>query len=110
MNSDKVVTNSKKWVSFGLDIAPFVGTGKGLTELFSGRDLITNEKLSGFDRAMSLVGIIPIAGPFLKGSSKAVKYIRRAVAISEGANTVNTSRNCAGNIMYTLNSICGADE
>ena len=79
-------------------------------ELCTGWDLITNEKLSDFDRTISLVGAIPIAGPFLKGPSKAVKYVRREVTISEEANTVNTSRNCAGNITYTLNSVCGADE
>ena len=65
-------------VSCGLDWVPIVGDVKCGLEFITGRDAVTKEKLNGFDRAMSAVGLIPIAGKFIKNGSKLKKVCKFA--------------------------------
>ncbi len=46
-------------ISLVLDFVPFVGTGKGLIEAATGRDLITGEELAAWERAL---GVLPLVG------------------------------------------------
>jgi len=55
----------------GSSLTPFVGDARDLYELYSGRDLFTKEKLSGFERVLSGVGLIGGSGSlFRKAISK----------------------------------------
>ena len=82
-----------KWVSLGLDFSP-VGTAKGIYEGFSGKDLITQKKLSSFDRAMCFVGAVPLIGPLAKGSSKTAKCVRTTAKAAKWVDRANDARNC----------------
>ncbi|MGH2351836.1 MAG: pre-toxin TG domain-containing protein, partial [Chloroflexota bacterium] len=46
-------------LSLALDFTPIVGTVKGILQAITGRDLITGERLSNFERA---IGWIPFGG------------------------------------------------
>lgn len=64
--------------SLGLDFVPWLGTGKGFQQAFTGNDLITGEQLSTGDRWAegigSTVGLIPIPG-LKKGATYATKGV-----------------------------------
>ena len=51
----------KEWTSLILDISPF-GEVKAVFELFSGKDLITQEDLNLFDKVTCAISLVPIAG------------------------------------------------
>lgn len=67
------------WLSFGLDVIPFVGETKAVLELISGKDLVTKEELDLFDRATCAISLLPVAGwvTKLSKSSKAVKHAKK---------------------------------
>ena len=48
-------------VSFIADLSP-IGTFKSAVELITGRDFISQEKLSNKERLLCLVGLIPVVG------------------------------------------------
>ena len=49
-------------VSAGLNFVPIVGEAKSLTELATGKDFVTGQELSAFDRSVCAVGCIPVVG------------------------------------------------
>ncbi|MEJ8307395.1 RHS repeat-associated core domain-containing protein [Saccharibacillus sacchari] len=53
-------------LSFGVDALPFVGTLKGIQEVFTGVDLITGQQLSVTDRVANGVGTVASMIPFGK--------------------------------------------
>ncbi|WP_156950970.1 polymorphic toxin-type HINT domain-containing protein [Saccharibacillus sacchari] len=57
-------------LSFGVDALPFVGTLKGIQEVFTGVDLITGQQLSVTDRVVNGVGTVASAIPFGKHVGK----------------------------------------
>jgi hypothetical protein len=65
----------KLGVSTALDFTPGIGTAKGLIEAFTGKDMVTGEKLSPWERAL---GIIPIIGKIGRGA-KAIGKIADGV-------------------------------
>ena len=82
--------------SFGLDFFPGVGTAKGVYEGFYGKDSVTGEPLNGFDRTMSFVGAIPIAGNIAKAvfkSNKASKVISKTAKCAKWADRAYTAKN-----------------
>ena len=83
--------------SSALDFVPVVGNVKSLGELFIGKDLITGEELSYFERGMSLLGVIP-GGNYLKNSKhlkngqKFLKVAKRAQKVGKVKNALKFSK------------------
>ena len=77
-------------VSCGLDWVPIVGDVKCGLEFITGRDAVTNEKLNGFERMMCGVGLIPLAGKFVKNGSKLKKVCKLADHVDEVYSYYNT--------------------
>ena len=83
--------------SSALDFVPVVGNVKSLGELFIGKDLITGEELSYFERGMSLLGVIP-GGNYLKNSKhlkngqKFLKAAQRAQKVGKVKNALKFSK------------------
>lgn len=65
-------------VSFITDLSP-IGTFKSAVELITGRDFISQENLSGKERLLYLVGLIPVVGKAAKKKQqqKIYKIIKR---------------------------------
>ena len=84
-------------VSSALDFVPGVGNLKSLGEVFIGKDLITGEELSYFERGMSLLGAIP-GGNYLKNSKhlkngqKFLKAAKRAQKVGKVKNALKFSK------------------
>ena len=83
--------------SSALDFVPVVGNVKSLGELFIGKDLITGEELSYFERGMSLLGVIP-GGNYLKNQKhlkngqKFLKAAKRAQKVGKVKNALKFSK------------------
>ena len=86
-------TKAGGFTSCGLDWVPFVGTAKGIYEGCYGKDSITGEKLSGFQRSMCFLGAIPIVGNACKSFVKSEKAIKN---ISRGAKGVKWADRAVG--------------
>jgi hypothetical protein len=60
-------------LSVGLSALPIVGTGKDLIEAITGRDMVTGERLAGWERLLNVVsaplGILPGAGAIDEAAS-----------------------------------------
>lgn len=68
-------------VSFVLDVVPIVGQAKGLWQLVSGRDLVTGEEVN---RAVELVGLLPMGKLFTKGGRATMKvFMRKAPVVGK---------------------------
>ena len=89
----------KNFASSALDFVPVVSNVKGLYEACSGKDMITGEKLSNSDRALSLIGAIPF-GNYLKNTKhlkngekffKAAQRAQKAGKIKNAANFAKAS-------------------
>ena len=81
-------------VSSGLDFIPVIGNIKCIGEAFAGKDIITGEKLSGEERALSLAGAIPLgnflkSGKHFKNGQKFMKAAQRAGKAGKVKNAVN---------------------
>ncbi|WP_106768714.1 pre-toxin TG domain-containing protein [Paenibacillus faecalis] len=59
----------KQGANTALDMLPFIGTGKSIAELYTGKNLITGDKLTDTDKALTVVSMIPLVG-FLKPGAK----------------------------------------
>lgn len=64
--------------SFGLDLAPVVGTVKSGMEFFMGEDLVTGEEIS---RGMALIGMIPFSKAVTKGG-KALSTVNKVCKVA----------------------------
>lgn len=53
---------------------PYVGNGKSLLEVLAGKNLITQEELSGFDRTLNVAFVIVPQAKLLRISSKVSKF------------------------------------
>jgi hypothetical protein len=76
--------------STGADFVPFVGTGKGGYETFTGKDPVTGKSLSGGERVVAGIGTVASVIP---GGKLVVKGIGKAIAKGgdEAAGAVTTS-------------------
>jgi RHS repeat-associated protein len=76
--------------STGADFVPFVGTGKGGYETFTGKDPVTWKSLSGGERVVAGIGTVASVIP---GGKLVVKGIGKAIAKGgdEAAGAVTTS-------------------
>jgi hypothetical protein len=65
-------------VSLFLDFVPVVGTGKGILEAALGRDLLTGQELSPYER---ILGVVPLVGGVaaVGGAARAVDRVGDAV-------------------------------
>ena len=52
----------KKNASLVIDLIPMVGDAKGIIECVVGKDLITGRELSGLERGLCALSIIPLIG------------------------------------------------
>ena len=85
--------NLKGIASSALDFAPVVGNLKNIGEAVTGEDLITGQKLSTTERALSLLGAIPGFNLFknskhLKNGQKFIKAAKRALKAGKIKNAV----------------------
>lgn len=87
----------KRGLSLCIDVIPVVGDAKGLVEALVGRDLITGRELSGLERAISLVSIVPFYGDGLKIGSKVLK------ADFKGAGKIFTKEMAVNTASMTVN-------
>lgn len=69
-------------LSFGLDLVPFVGTVKGVVEAFTGRDVVTGEKLAWWERAL---GVVPFARPAAKVGRLGLRGLEGTGDVAGGA-------------------------
>ena len=63
----------KKSTSLLIDIIPVVGDAKGIIECIVGEDLITGRRLSGLERGLCAISVIPFVGDGTKIGGKLVK-------------------------------------
>lgn len=56
------------------DFTPIIGQGKGVIDAVTGKDLITKEELAGWQRGLSIAGIIPV-GKVLDKAGDVVKVV-----------------------------------
>ena len=87
----------KNIISSSLDFAPVVGNIKGVCEAVYGKDIITGEKLSKTDRALSLLGAVPFGnylknGKHLKNGQKFMKAAQRAQKVGKLKNAANFAK------------------
>lgn len=73
-------------LSIGLDFIPVVGTAKGLIQAITGKDLITGEELTVWERAL---GIIPFAGA-ATGALKAGKIAGELIELNKGLHSIES--------------------
>lgn len=67
-------------ISLFLDFVPLVGTAKGLVEAVTGRDLLTGQELSPYERALGAV-------PFIGGVAAVAGVARAVNRVSDAADT-----------------------
>ena len=75
-------------LSVGLDFVPIVGDVKGVIEGITGRDLITGQELSAFERAM---GAIPLAGRFAAAAGALATVARAADRMDDIADAARAA-------------------
>ena len=84
-------------VSSALDFIPGVGNAKSLGEAITGKDMLTGEKLSKTERALSFLGAIPGGnwlkkGKHLKNGQKFLKAAYRAKKVGKVKNAVKFAK------------------
>ena len=79
--------------SVGLGFVPVVGTAKGIYEGFSGKDSITGDKLSGFERTMSFISAVPVGDEVFKMFRTSRKIARNVAKINRYAGNIEKANN-----------------
>ncbi len=79
-------------VSMLVGFIPFVGTGKGIADAITGRDVMTGEKLSGIDRGLNLLPMLRPVKAIMKGSDAVNSAERLHDASRPGGNVVDGVR------------------
>ena len=83
-------------LSIGLSALPIIGTGKDLWEAITGRDAVTNERLSGWERLLNVaaapLGLVPGAGALDEAAS--LPRLGRAIddVVDASADTTQVAR------------------
>ena len=86
--------------SVALGFVPGIGTGKGIYEGISGKDSITAQQLTPFERSMSFVGAVPVGGEIFKMFKTSRKIIRNVAKIYRYAGNIERANN-GQTIVYT---------
>lgn len=63
----------KEGADISTSLLPFVGDARDFYEMSTGKDLVTGEKLTRFDRILSGVGLIAGSGAFFRKITKGIK-------------------------------------
>ena len=84
--------NATRVLSAVLGFVPIVGSVKSLAESISGRDIITNSKLTAMDRSLSVVGAIP-GFQGVQYIAKSTKYGSKFYKAIETVDKANSYRN-----------------
>ncbi|MBJ6364076.1 recombinase family protein [Paenibacillus sp. GCM10012307] len=87
----------RSWGDFGdcvLDFTPFVRAAKSVQEAMTGKNWVTGEQLSGFDRAIGLLGVIPGGKVASKATKTVTKEISAAVKVEKQSKKVILGCNC----------------
>jgi hypothetical protein len=81
-------------LSLLLDFIPFVGTGKGIIEAITGRDLITGQELAWWERAL---GVVPVVGGVssVGGIARAADALGDAGGAARGTDGLDTGGDIA---------------
>jgi hypothetical protein len=81
-------------LSLLLDFIPFVGTGKGIIEAITGRDLITGQELAWWERAL---GVVPVVGGLssVGGIARAADALGDVGGATRGADRLDTAGDAA---------------
>jgi hypothetical protein len=77
-------------VSLALDFTPIVGDAKGVVEGLTGRDLLTGEELSPWERALGFIPLVPAADA-ARFAAKADDIVDLATTISRQGDEVADS-------------------
>lgn len=64
----------------GTDFLPIIGELKDLYRAVTGTDPVTGKKLQFWERALALLGALPLIGKLAKGASKAAKFLGRGLS------------------------------
>ena len=83
--------------SSAMDFVPIVGNAKAIYEAYYGEDLITKKNLSKTERALSLLGAVPLGnylktGKHLKNGQKFLKAAQRAQKAGKIKNAINFAK------------------
>ena len=80
---------AKAGASFATSCIPYVGDAKDIQEAITGKDLITGEKLSGIDRALTITaaGLPVVTGPMLKSAKNGGK-----IAVEEAPDALKGAK------------------
>lgn len=73
-----------KVADIGTDFIPIVGELKDLYRAIEGEDPVTGEKLKWWERALSVLGAIPLIGKLGKGIRAGVKFLGRGLSWLKG--------------------------
>jgi YD repeat-containing protein len=106
--------DEKEALSLMLDFIPIVGDIKGLAEAVTGKDLITGRKLEGWERALNVVGAIPLLGGAFDAIKAVTKFAGNATGIgkaaSRGASALGNMMKAAGGSAGKLLSKLGKTD
>uniref|UniRef100_UPI003563E229 pre-toxin TG domain-containing protein n=1 Tax=Halobacteriovorax sp. TaxID=2020862 RepID=UPI003563E229 len=94
-SSQKIEKVALSIIDIGLGLLPVAGIGKDIYELVTGKNLVTDDKLSEFDRTLALVGILSLGSShYISAAGKVLikfKNITKSV-FSNGVTIVNSAR------------------
>jgi len=83
---------TKIGISIALDFIPGVGTVKGIVEAFTGKDLITGEKLKPWERALGIIPIVGKLGREVKGVAKIANSVDAASDARRATKGISNAR------------------
>lgn len=102
----------QKWiggtVSAGINFIPIVGNVKSAFEAATGYDYIAGKKVEGMDRALAVIGAIPLYGNIARGGRYALqigKVIKAAEKVDKIAGYVNFGRASRDDLVHAYDAL-----
>jgi RHS repeat-associated protein len=106
-STDKSINWGLTGTSTLADIIPFVGNGKSLIEVFTGKDLVDGNKLSSVDKWITVAGIILPEIKIIKRGKTAKKLFEVSGKGDKISNTVNDVKEYLGPGAKTITNNSG---
>ncbi len=106
-DAGKIWSFTKTAGSMALDFLPIVGNAKGIIEAISGQDLITGEKLQGWERALAVLGP---AGKGVRNGVKIIKMTDKALEATGAITQVTRHSDEAVDVIAATKKIEHAEE